>query len=96
MRRTNLRANANEVIPERGTALDRNGRLLDVAEEGSTFQKVLDELQLASGAPTKLTIDADLQAKAESLMEGKLGAVVALEPATGRIRARRASGITAP
>ena len=86
MRRTNLRANANEVIPERGTALDRNGRLLDVAEEGSTFQKVLDELQLASGAPTKLTIDADLQAKAESLMEGKLGAVVALEPATGRIR----------
>ena len=87
MRRTNLRANANEVIPERGTALDRNGRLLDIAEEGSTFQKVLDELQLASGVPTKLTIDADLQAKAESLMEGKLGAVVALEPATGRIRA---------
>ena len=87
MRRTNLRANANEVIPERGTALDRNGRLLDIAEEGSTFQKVLDELQLASGAPTKLTIDADLQAKAESLMEGKLGAVVALEPTTGRIRA---------
>ena len=87
MRRTNLRANANEVIPERGTALDRNGRLLDIAEEGSTFQKVLDELQLASGVPTKLTIDADLQAKAESLMEGKLGAVVALEPTTGRIRA---------
>ena len=87
MRRTNLRANANEVIPERGTALDRNGRLLDIAEEGSTFQKVLDELQLASGAPTKLTIDADLQAKAESLMEVKLGAVVALEPTTGRIRA---------
>ncbi len=87
MRRNNLRANANEVIPERGKALDRRGCPLDIAEAGSTFQKVIDELQLASGAPVPLTIDADLQAKAESLMEGKLGAVVALEPATGRIRA---------
>ena len=87
MRRNNLRANANEVIPERGKALDRRGCQLDIAEAGSTFQKVIDELQLASGAPVPLTIDADLQAKAESLMEGKLGAVVALEPATGRIRA---------
>ena len=87
MRRNNLRANANEVIPERGSSLDRHGRPLALAEEGSTFQKVLDELQLTSGAPTKLTIDADLQAKAEALMEGKHGAVVALEPTTGRIRA---------
>ena len=87
MRRNNLRANANEVIPDRGTALDRRGRPLDIAEDGSTFQKVLDELQLTSGAPVPLSIDADLQAKAESLMEGKLGAVVALDPATGRIRA---------
>ena len=87
MRRNNLRANANEVIPERGKAVDRRGRPLDIAEEGSTFQKVLDELQLASGAPVPLSIDAGLQAKAEALMEGKHGAVVALEPATGRIRA---------
>ena len=87
MRRNNLRANANEVIPGRGTALDCRGRPLDIAEDGSTFQKVLDELQLTSGTPTTLTIDADLQAKAESLMEGKLGAVVVLEPTTGRIRA---------
>ena len=87
MRRNNQRANADEVIPERGSSLDRYGQQLSIAEEGSTFQKVLDELQLASGVPTKLTIDADLQAKAESLMEGKLGAVVALEPTTGRIRA---------
>ena len=87
MRRNNLRANANEVIPESGRAVDRNGMPIDIAEGGSTFQKVLDELQLVSGAPVQLTIDADLQAKAESLMEGKLGAVVALEPTTGRIRA---------
>ena len=87
MRRNNLRANANEVIPERGTAVDRNGTPIDIAEARSTFQKVLDEIQLASGAPTALSIDAGLQAKAEALMEGKHGAVVALEPATGRIRA---------
>ena len=87
MRRNNHRANANEVIPERGKAVDRRGRPLDIAEAGSTFQKVIDELQLASGAPVPLTIDAELQAKAESLLEGKHGAVVALEPATGRIRA---------
>ena len=87
MRRNNLRANANEVIPERGKAVDPQGRPLDIAENGSTFQKVIDELQLASGAPVPLTIDAELQAKAEALMDGKRGAVVALEPATGRIRA---------
>ena len=87
MRRNNLRANANEVIPERGSSLDRRGQPLALAEEGSTFQKVLDELQLASGTPTPLSIDAGLQAKAEALMEGKHGAVVALEPTTGRIRA---------
>ena len=87
MRQNNHRPNANDVIPEHGSSLDRHGRPLSVAEEGSTFQKVLDELQLASGAPTTLSIDADLQAKAEALMEGRHGAVVALEPATGRIRA---------
>ena len=57
MRRNNLRANANEVIPERGKAVDRRGRPLDVAEAGSSFQKVVDELHLASGAPVPLTID---------------------------------------
>lgn len=87
MRRNNLRANANEVIPDRGTSVDRHGRPLSVAEPGSTFQKVLDELQLASGEPVRLTIDADLQAKAESLMDGKFGAVVVLEPSSGRVRA---------
>ena len=87
MRRNNLRSNAGEVIPERGSALDRNGQALSIADDGSTFQKVLDELQLVSGAPVKLSVDADLQAKAETLMKGKHGAVVALEPTTGRIRA---------
>lgn len=87
LRRHNHRANANDVIPENGVSLDRYGAPLSVAEPGSTFQKVLDELQLASGEPVSLTIDVGLQAKAEAAMKGKSGAVVALEPSTGRIRA---------
>ena len=87
MRRYNHRANSGDVIPEHGASLDRHGRSFAMAVPGSTFEKVLDELQLASGKPAPLTIDADLQSKAVGLMEGKFGAVVALEPATGRIRA---------
>ena len=64
MRRNNLRANANEVIPERGRAIDRRGRPLDIAEAGSTFQKVIDEIQLASSAPVPLAIDADRRIRA--------------------------------
>ncbi len=86
LRRYNHRANANELIPDHGTSLDCNGQPFDIAEPGSTFQKVLDELQLISGEPVPLTIDSRLQAKAESLMEGKFGAIVVLEPSTGRIR----------
>ena len=41
----------------------------------------------SSGADVTLTIDATLQRYAEQLMEGKRGAVVAIEPATGEILA---------
>ena len=87
MRRYNHRANADDVIPEHGASLDMHGRPFAMAAPGSTFEKVLDELQLVSGKPVPLTIDADLQSKAVELMEGKFGAVVVLEPTSGRIRA---------
>lgn len=47
----------------------------------------LDELPSKSGNPLRLTIDLDLQAAAEQAMEGKTGAVVALEPRSGEILA---------
>ena len=82
------RANAEAVLPPHGVAVDARGERLDVAEEGSTFQHVLDDRALAAkGRPVPLTLDARLQARAEALMEGTRGAVVALEPATGRLRA---------
>jgi len=82
------RRNAQEVIPAHGAAVDRKGRPLDIAAEGSTFQRVIDACALgAPGNTVRLSIDTDLQARAVALMRGKTGAVVALEPATGRIRA---------
>ena len=88
LRRYDRRANADERLPPHGVAVDEAGRPLDVAAPGSVFQHVLDDLSLAlDGQAVPLTLDAALQARAEALMAGKQGAVVALEPATGRIRA---------
>ena len=88
LRRYDRRANADEVIPPHGAAVDRRGEPLDVAVPGSRFQHVLDDLALsARREAVPLTLDAGLQARAEELMAGKRGAVVVLEPATGRLRA---------
>ena len=87
MRRYDRRDNAAERLPDHGQAVDRADRPIAIAEPGSTFQHVLDDLSLAvDGADVKLSIDADLQAVAEQAMTNRMGAVVALEPATGRIR----------
>lgn len=88
MRRYDRRDNAADHLPDHGHAVDRLGRPLEIAEPGSTFQHVLDDLALAiDGADVRLSIDADLQAVAERAMTNKFGAVVALEPSSGRIRA---------
>lgn len=88
MRRYDRRANADERLPPHGAAVDEKGQALDVAVPGSLFQHVLDDLSVATQEPSvPLALDADLQSCAERLMAGKRGAVVALEPATGRIRA---------
>ncbi len=87
LRRHNRRANSAEVVPPHGVAIDRNGVRLDIAEPGTTLQHALDDLALVSdGRPVRLTLDARLQTRAEALMKDKFGAVVALEPTTGRIR----------
>ena len=46
-----------------------------------------DDILPVKGAQLTSTIDARLQEFAEELMEGKIGAVVAIEPATGEILA---------
>ena len=96
LRRYDRRANADDRLPPHGVAVDRNGAPIEVALPGSRFQNVLDDLSISSRSETvPLTIDAGLQACAEELMAGKMGAVVALEPSTGRIRALVSSPRTA-
>lgn len=88
LRRHGRRANVAAALPPHGVAVDARGARLDVAEAGSAFQAVLDDRALAAkGAPVVLTLDARLQACAEALFAGRRGALVALDPATGRLRA---------
>lgn len=60
---------------------DAHGRIKGKYEEGRY------DVQPISGRNITLSIDADLQAYGEKLMQGKTGAVVAIEPATGEILA---------
>lgn len=88
MRRYAKREHNPDVIPAHGISLDRAGAKLDVALPGTVFQRALDARALADdGRPVKLSLDGALQACAEELLKGRTGAAVALEPATGRIRA---------
>ncbi|MBF2734762.1 MAG: penicillin-binding protein 2 [Betaproteobacteria bacterium AqS2] len=57
--------------------IDAHGRVLDT----------LHRLSPTTGADLWLTLDGGLQQKAEELLEGKEGALVALEPYTGEILA---------
>ena len=47
----------------------------------------LDETAAEPGKPLKLTVDIDLQIAAEQALEGKNGAIVAMDPRTGEILA---------
>lgn len=60
--------------------------LVDVRNNVRSTLHELDSLP-TSGQDLTLTIDLDLQDYAEALMEGKRGAVVAIEPTTGEILA---------
>ncbi len=60
---------------------DAHGRIQGRYDEGSK------DVAPVSGRNLKLSLDIDLQQYAESLMVNKIGAVVAIEPATGEILA---------
>lgn len=69
-----------ELRPARGM------RTLEVDVARRT-QAVLEERAAEPGADVYLTLDRELQAAAEEALEGHVGALVALEPATGRVLA---------
>ncbi|HRX28440.1 MAG TPA: penicillin-binding protein 2 [Saprospiraceae bacterium] len=59
----------------------------NLGREISSFNDGKLDTSAVSGTDIELGIDIDLQAYAEFLMEGKLGAIVAIEPKTGEILA---------
>ncbi len=60
---------------------DASGRIKGKYENG------IHDVAPTSGRNLKLSIDVDLQQYGEQLMQGKIGAIVAIEPATGEILA---------
>jgi penicillin-binding protein 2 len=68
----------------------QGSRRIEVDAYGRELGK-LDETPSIPGANIQLTLDARLQQKAEDLLEGKVGAIVALNPQNGKILAMASS-----
>src|SRR6266404_4672236 len=68
--------------------MGKNGsRQVVVNSHGREVGKPLDEKPAEPGKPLKLTIDVDLQIAAEEALDGRNGAIVAMDPRTGEILA---------
>ncbi len=67
------------------TGIDGQRRV--VVDSRGRERQVIGVKEAVPGQDLRLTIDLDLQAVAELSMEGKRGAVVALDPRTGAVRA---------
>ena len=69
------------------TLMGKDGQRVSlVNNRGKELQVMTDDAAVA-GQPVTLTIDLDLQAVAELTLQGKRGAVVALDPRTGEVLA---------
>ena len=87
--------NPGDVVGKSGVELQYNqilmgkngSRQVQVNSHGQEVGTPLDEKPAEPGKPLKLTIDVDLQIAAEEAMEGKNGAIVAMDPRTGEILA---------
>lgn len=84
-----------DVVGKSGVELQYNQLLMGtngsrqvvVNSHGKEVGEALEEKPAVPGKPLKLTIDVDLQIAAEEAMEGKNGAIVAMDPHTGEILA---------
>ncbi|HTZ96462.1 MAG TPA: penicillin-binding protein 2 [Terriglobales bacterium] len=87
--------NPGDVVGKSGVELEYNQLLMGtngsrqvvVNSHGKEVGQPLDEKPAVPGKPLKLTVDIDLQIAAEEAMEGKNGAVVAMDPRNGEILA---------
>lgn len=70
-----------------GLELQYNNTLLNINENAAIDEIKNIVLPNTEGNSIKLTIDHDLQSKARSLLKGKKGSIVAMNPVTGEIYA---------
>lgn len=84
MRRHDRRSEVS--VPAHAVTLDRAGRPLVLASGTSLYRAADDLAVLSGGGEVRLSLDAELQSRAEELMKSRRGAVVALEPTTGKVR----------
>src|SRR5689334_19442449 len=85
--------NPGDVVGKSGVELQYNqilmgkngSRQVQVNSHGQEVGTPLDEKPAEPGKPLKLTIDVDLQIAAEEALEGKNGAIVAMDPRNGEI-----------
>ncbi|MFC1858462.1 penicillin-binding protein 2 [Thermodesulfobacteriota bacterium] len=68
----------------------RGGQQVEVNATGQVI-RVLKTVEARPGHNVYLTIDKTLQRKSEALLQGKAGAVIAMEPASGRVLAMTSS-----
>ncbi|HEU5450981.1 MAG TPA: penicillin-binding protein 2, partial [Terriglobales bacterium] len=86
--------NAGDIVGKSGAELEYNDILMGkngsrralVNSRGKEIGR-LDETPAIPGKPLKLTIDLDMQIAAEEAMQGKNGAIVAMDPRNGEILA---------
>ena len=86
--------NAGDIVGKSGAELEYNDILMGkngsrralVNSRGKEIGR-LDETPANPGRPLKLTIDLDIQIAAEEALEGKNGAIVAMDPRNGEILA---------
>ena len=67
--------------------MGKNGSRRSVVNSRGKEVQQLDSTPAVAGKPLKLTVDVDLQIAAEQALEGKNGAVVAMDPRNGEILA---------
>src|SRR6266849_4986285 len=87
--------NPGDVVGKSGVELQYNqilmgkngSRQVQVNSHGQEVGTPLDEKPAEPGKTLKLTIDVDLQIAAEEALEGRNGAIVAMDPHTGEILA---------
>jgi len=70
-----------------GRIAGRDGRLVEIVDSLGRKQGELERIDPQPGPKLALTIDYDLQVKAEELLAGREGAIVIMDPATGEVLA---------